>query len=61
MNKQQLLTLLWEKVEKAGSQKKLAEQLKISPAYLGDVLHGRREPGKAILDALKLKRVVNYE
>jgi transcriptional regulator with XRE-family HTH domain len=61
MTKQQLLKLLWKKVDEAGSQKQLAEQFKISPAYLNDVLNERREPGKSILDALGIKKVVSYE
>jgi len=32
----------------------------ISPAYVSDVIQGRREPGEKILKALGLKRVVSY-
>lgn len=32
----------------------------VSPAYVSDVLAGRREPGKLVLDALGLERVVTY-
>jgi DNA-binding transcriptional regulator YdaS (Cro superfamily) len=32
----------------------------ISPAYVSDVINGRREPGPAILDALGIERVVTY-
>ena len=42
------------------SQKLVAEQLGISPAYLNDVLRKRKEPGKKILDALGLVRHVTY-
>lgn len=32
----------------------------ISPSYVSEVLAGRRDPGKLILDALGLERVVTY-
>lgn len=32
----------------------------ISPAYVSDVIQGRREPGEKILKALGLKRIVSY-
>lgn len=32
----------------------------VSPAYVSDILAGRREPGKLVLDALGLERVVTY-
>jgi hypothetical protein len=46
---------------KAGSQKAWAEAHGISPAYLSDVMTGRREPSDSILGPLGLKRVVSYE
>ena len=39
----------------------LAAELGISPTYLSDVIHGRKEPGAKICEALGLKRVVTYE
>lgn len=42
------------------TQKQLASDLGVSPAYLNDVIQGRREPGRKILAALKLKREVRY-
>lgn len=33
----------------------------LSAQYVNDVLVGRRAPGKGILDALNLRRVVTYE
>jgi hypothetical protein len=38
----------------------LAKKMGISPAYLCDVLDGRRNPGPKILKFLKLKKVVCY-
>lgn len=32
----------------------------VSPSYVSDVLLRRREPGKAILDALGLERITLY-
>ena len=44
----------------AGSQQAWAEKYKISPAYVSDVLVKRREPGPAILKALRIKIETNY-
>lgn len=44
----------------AGGQKAWAHQHRTSQSYVCDVLGGRREPGKAILDALGLEKVVTY-
>ena len=46
---------------KAGGQKQFAVQHKISAPYINDVILGRRMPGKKILKALKLQKVVMYE
>lgn len=48
-------------INQAGSQKALCKNLGISQAYLSDVLHFRREPGKKLLDAIGIKAVVTYE
>lgn len=42
------------------TQKALAEKMGISAACLCDVLEGRRLPGPAILQFLKLERVIVY-
>lgn len=47
-------------VERSGSQKQTALEAGCSPAFLSDVLRGRREPSGPILDALGLERVVYY-
>lgn len=57
----QLVVYLKERAEKAGSQKFLAEELGVSAQYLGDVISEKREPGKKILDALRMRKVVFYE
>lgn len=42
------------------TQKEVAHKLIISPQYLNDVLCGRREPGKKLLDGLRLRREIRY-
>jgi transcriptional regulator with XRE-family HTH domain len=61
MDKKQLIKMLWVLVEKEGSQKQLADKLKVSPAYLNDVLNEKRDPGESILKPLGLRKVVRYE
>lgn len=46
--------------EQAGSQSAWARAHKLSAPYVGDVIHGRREPGAAIMHALGIERVVQY-
>ena len=43
-----------------GSQRALARELGVSEAYLSDIINGRRDPGRKILKALGLERVVDY-
>jgi transcriptional regulator with XRE-family HTH domain len=43
------------------NQKDLALELGISQSYLSDLLHGKREPGPKVLEALKVKKVVGWE
>ena len=38
----------------------VARDLGISPAYLSDAMHGNRDPGPKILEALGLERIVTY-
>ena len=61
MNKTEFLQYLQQLVTEAGSQKDLANRLKISTPYLNDVLQGRRDPGKKILAALGFEQVVIYQ
>jgi len=46
--------------KEAGGQRAWAEAHGVSPTYVSSVLHSRIEPGKAILQALGLVRVVVY-
>lgn len=60
MDKSDVIRLLEEEVKRLGSQRALADRLGVTPAYLGDVLRGRRDPGPAILEALGLEKDVIY-
>lgn len=60
MNEKQFRAFLLREIEKAGSQKNWAEKHRISPQYVHDLINGRRLPGKKILDALMLQRLVCY-
>ena len=42
MNKDEMIEILWAMVDKAGSQAAVAATLKITPAYLSDILNGNR-------------------
>lgn len=52
--------ILSDTVELAGSQKDAAAELGVSAQYLSDVLHGRREVGTKLAQAMGLKRIVKY-
>lgn len=49
---------LRKEVERAGSQRKLAKELGVSAMFVNDVLRGRRDPGKKMLDAMGFQRQV---
>jgi hypothetical protein len=54
--------MIREKMEALGcTLKEMADMDGVSPAYLSDILHGRREPGKKVLDAHGMKKCVYYE
>lgn len=56
----EVLQLLQRRIAQDGSQKALAERMKISPGYLNDVLQGKRRPGRKLLTAMGLKAVIVY-
>lgn len=60
LNQNEVIERLRQEAKKLGSQRALAIHYDIGQAYVSDVLSGRREPGKKILDALGLERVVGY-
>jgi transcriptional regulator with XRE-family HTH domain len=51
--------IIRERLE-GGTQVALARKLKITPAYLSDILSGARDPGRRVLRALGLGRTVEY-
>ncbi len=55
-----ILRVIREEVDRAGSQKDLAARIGVSPTYISDVLNERKEPGEGILEPLGLERVVTY-
>lgn len=42
------------------TQRELADELGISPGFLGDIVRGRRPASDPVVDALGLERVVTY-
>ena len=60
INKTLLYAALETAIKQAGNQQAAATKLGVSPSYLSDVLSGRKEPGKKILEPLGLVRVVSY-
>lgn len=60
VSEQAVLDRLRSAIQTAGSQHAWARQHGISAAYVSDVLNGRRELGKKILEALRIERVVIY-
>jgi hypothetical protein len=57
----EVLNLLASECGKSDSRTGWARANGLSPSYVGDVLARRRDPGKGILQALGLRRVVTYE
>jgi len=47
-------------IEERGTQTAAAEFLGVSSQFLSDILKGRRDPGKKILDSLGLESSVVY-
>lgn len=52
-----VIGMIRERVEEAGSMRAYAREIGVSPAYLHDALNGNRLPGPAILAGLGLTRV----
>jgi hypothetical protein len=59
-NMENPIQILRALVDLCGSNVNAARHLGVSPAYVSDVLTGRREPGKGILEPMGLERVVTY-
>lgn len=52
--------MILDEVADWGTQKMVAKRIGISPAYLSDVLLGRREPGPKIAAYFELEAVTVY-
>ena len=61
MTEDEVASLLAQACEDAGSHAAWARRYGICPTYAGRVMRGEMHPGKAITDALGLRRVVTYE
>lgn len=61
MNKKELDTFIKGVAAQYKSQREFAKAVGLSPAYVGDVLLGRREPSERFLDAIGVEKVVRYE
>ena len=60
MDAQEIYHRLMRDARKLGSQRALAARIGISPAYLSDVIRGRRNAGPAITKYLGIERRVTY-
>jgi hypothetical protein len=61
MTRDEFTAYLKEQVKVYGSQLALARHCGVIPAYMSDILNGRREPGESVLRALGFRKVVRYE
>jgi hypothetical protein len=59
LTEDEIVELLTRRLGKK-TKKDFAEEIGVTPPYLGDVLAGKRAPGPAILRFLKIKRQVVY-
>jgi plasmid maintenance system antidote protein VapI len=56
----EILSIIRQMVDKWGSQKKVADHLGISNAYMSDILAGNRDVSDTVARKLGYKRVVKY-
>lgn len=60
MDEQTVLTLIQLKAKKAGSQKALADEIGVSPAYLSDIIQKNRPLSVEFLSKIGLEMVTTY-
>lgn len=60
MTKEEVIEVFQSVVKTLGSEKAAAKLLHISPAYLNDILLGRRLPGRKSLACLGLEPITAY-
>lgn len=56
----ELLDILWDKVNEAGSQKKVADEIGISAGFLNDILQGRAPVTDQVARYLGYKKVKGF-
>lgn len=60
LTEQDVIKRLTEAVEAAGGQRQFARSIGLTPAYVNDVLHGRRALADRILAAIGVERRITY-
>lgn len=61
LTEQEVKERLLAAVIAAGGQRKFAEAHGLTPAYVNDVVHGRRAMADRILAAIGIKRTITYQ
>lgn len=60
LTEQEVIKRLRDAIEDAGGQREFARRVGLTPAYVNDVLHGRRALADRILAAIGVERGVVY-
>lgn len=60
LTEQEVMERLRAAIEGAGGQRAFAEKHGLTPAYINDVVHGRRALADRILAAIGVKRTITY-
>lgn len=60
LSEQEAMAALTTAIAKHGTQAAFADAFKMSRPYVSDMVSGRKDLSKKILDALGLERVVTY-
>ena len=60
LTERQMIETLKSRVRQS-SQRKVAEELKLSPAFVCDVLKGRREVTERLARRMGFKRIIRFE
>ena len=60
LTEQEVLERLRTAIKRAGGQRAFAKQAGLTPAYVNDVVHGRRALADKILSTIGVKRTVMY-
>ncbi len=61
MNADDVRCALQRAIDQEGTAAAWCKRNKVARGYVSDVLSGRQEPGKAILDALGIEAVTTYK